>query len=185
MKHSPCTSSPTGAHHYVMGWPEPGVYQGVCRYCGHVKREDATLVGLGRGHSRAYGQYATRNEAVGNDTPEEENMDIPQFPKGQGGNLAKGRFYAAHIDEIRRDIATIGREATAAKWGMSLDWTYRQVPAGQKRKARETIRPEARPLTARANNTHSLPSWSDDWSPEVQIEWLRCVVEMARIETLK
>jgi len=44
MKHNPhCEKSPTSAHHYDMSWPEPGVYQGVCRYCGHRKQEDANL----------------------------------------------------------------------------------------------------------------------------------------------
>ncbi len=38
-----CPQSPAGAHHYDMSWPEPGVYQGVCRYCGHRKQEDANL----------------------------------------------------------------------------------------------------------------------------------------------
>lgn len=38
-----CPLSPTGAHHYVMEWPEPGVYQGVCKYCGAVRHEDANL----------------------------------------------------------------------------------------------------------------------------------------------
>jgi hypothetical protein len=26
-----------------MEWPEPGVYQGVCKYCGAVRHEDANL----------------------------------------------------------------------------------------------------------------------------------------------
>lgn len=44
MKHKPhCEKSPTGAHWWVMSWPEPGVYQGVCKYCGHEKQEDANL----------------------------------------------------------------------------------------------------------------------------------------------
>ncbi len=41
-----CENSPTGAHWWVMSWPEPGVYQGVCKYCGAIKHEDAFL-GLG------------------------------------------------------------------------------------------------------------------------------------------
>lgn len=43
MKHSHCPDSPTGAHHYIMEWPEPCVYIGTCKWCGQVKHEDAAL----------------------------------------------------------------------------------------------------------------------------------------------
>jgi hypothetical protein len=195
-----------------MEWPEPGVYQGVCKYCGAVRHEDANL-GLGRddARTRVCGRYAARQEMVetNGDTPEEETMgeiQIPEFPPGQKANTAKGKFYAAHINEIRQDIATIGREGTVEKWGMSMDWTYRAVPAGKNRKPRAKMRqPAALPAPAvppalteavganchapeAGHNGHSpLPPWRDDWKPDVQIEWLRASrdIEVARIAVAK
>ena len=38
-----CPQSPTGAHWWVMSWPEPCVYIGTCKWCGQVKHEDAAL----------------------------------------------------------------------------------------------------------------------------------------------
>ena len=114
------------------------------------------------------------------------------------------RVHQARYAEIRHDIATIGREATVAKWGMSMDWTYRAIPAGKNRKPREKMRQTApsTPLPATLTeaigtpqtpqqtaqhmpgNGHSpLPPWRDDWKSVVQIEWLRASrdIEVARI----
>ena len=150
MKHNPhCEKSPTGAHHYVMEWPEPGVYQGTCKYCGHRRYEDANL-GLGRddARTRVCGRYAARQEMAEietrGDTPEEETMgeiQIPEFKPGVQGNTAKGRFYGAHFDEIQRDLAQLGKAETIRKWGMSEAWLYDHFkgldPNLIRRKARE------------------------------------------------
>ncbi|MFA5637183.1 MAG: hypothetical protein WC977_14905, partial [Anaerovoracaceae bacterium] len=70
-----CPQSPTGAHWWVMSWPEPCVYIGTCKWCGMVKHEDANL-GLGHddARTRLCGRYAARQEMAetNGDTPEEE-----------------------------------------------------------------------------------------------------------------
>ena len=127
-----CPQSPTGAHWWVMSWPEPCVYIGTCKWCGMVKHEDANL-GLGRddARTRVCGRYAARQEMAEietrGDTPEEETMgeiQIPEFKPGVQGNTAKGRFYGAHFDQIRSDLATLGKAETIRKWGMSEAWLY-------------------------------------------------------------
>jgi hypothetical protein len=55
---------------------------------------------------------------------QEPVTEIPQFPSGTKGNTAKGRFYAAHFDEIRADLERLGPKAVMDKWGMSEAWLY-------------------------------------------------------------
>ena len=210
MKHDAhCPESPTGAHHYDMSWPEPGVYQGVCRYCGHRRYEDANL-GLGRddARTRVCGRYAARQEMAetNGDTPEEETMveiQIPKFKPGVQGNTAKGRFYGEHFDQIRSDLATLGKAETIRKWGMSEAWLYDHFVKGDpnviRRNGRNTHRREPQPaqpvVTTNADRgdhvahgipddgdgkftnlpiaSGPLPPWRNDWQPDVQIEWLR------------
>jgi len=185
-----------------MEWPEPGVYRGVCRYCGAEKCEDATL-GLGRDdvRTRVCGRYAAREEMA--ETKQEETMEIqiPEFPQGVAGNTAKGRFYAKHFDQIQYDLDRLGKDETIRKWRMSEAWLYDHFKGLNPNLARRKCRPKLPHVTeptgndalARAveraqelpansiaiqsaephGNGHTpLPAWRDDWKPEVQVEWL-------------
>jgi hypothetical protein len=164
------------------------------------------------------------------DTPEEETMveiQIPKFKPGVQGNTAKGRFYGEHFDQIRSDLATLGKAETIRKWGMSEAWLYDHFVKGDpnviRRKARERPARVTAPVSTGAavraaeellgmpagsvatealgtpqtpqqttqqapGNGHSLlPTWRDEWTPEVQVEWLMTLrdIEVARIEAVK
>jgi len=47
VKHAHCPESPTGAHWWVLSWPEDGEYKGeyigTCKFCGKVRVEDKNL----------------------------------------------------------------------------------------------------------------------------------------------
>jgi hypothetical protein len=141
------------------------------------------------------GQYAGRSKEEEQEMTIDTPMPvIPDFPTGQAGNVAKGKYWSRHKDEIRRDMAALGREATAQKWGMSVDWLYRAFPAGRPRKARAAkpmpgtmaeVHVARGPMDAgTGGNGHSpLPPWRDDWTPTVQVAWLEAAtaIELARV----
>ena len=198
-------------HYWLMEWIDgptptsPREYWQTCKNCGKDARADETL-GLGRneGSVRFTATPAVRDEpqrAAKEDQVTETEFQLPEFPKGTAGNMAKGRFYQEHTEEIRGDVAALGPDHAREKWGMSRTTLGRYMSDNPPRKL---IQPRETPKTLLAaqnaqqvpqhmpqhtlqqvrgpqpDNGHAtLPPWSNDWASEVQVAWLRALAVLA------
>lgn len=86
-------------------------------------------------------------------------------PKDQKGRL---KWYKDHKKEMIDDLITMGKKAFLKKWSvppqllshLQSDEYYeeRKAPPAKSRLGTDTLPP--------------LPSWNDNWAPEVQVRWL-------------
>ena len=162
-----------------------------CRKCGQVDRYDyCDTSGIYGGQKRS---MVTRGRE-----PKEEIMETKiQTP------WERHREVEAHREEIKADLLRLGQKWTREKWGIGnsairsaiRSWfttEERLLIPGYARSRKGEHAVEAVPVGVEAANapevevppaeeppamlpplSPSLPHWSEAWTPEVQVEWLR------------
>ncbi|MBI2869399.1 MAG: hypothetical protein HYX96_06205 [Chloroflexi bacterium] len=95
----------------------------------------------------------------------------PQAP------AARKNLYEKHGAEILADAGALGNKAAARRWGIPRRSLGQLV---KNKEPRVPVVQAAAPAARPAISQPPLPPWSDQWTPEVQVQWLLTYEEVVK-----
>jgi len=180
------TSETNGCKH--LKWDIDAQNIGTCRECGEVRQfpwsKNGEVVVLKKGNPN------------GNSQGKEGHMHADM--------LERHNYYESHKEEIIADLLSTGRVATREKWGIptgstlhtlekrwltpeqrnqltKLGLKLRATPQETKPQIPRDVQRPLHRLLPTSVALPAFPEFSNDWTPEVQLEWLWIYERLARL----